>query len=111
MKDTLPDVLETGNAPYIMSIMKVESTAILPTHSLTVVCVCVCVCVCVRACVHVCVRVCVCACVINLIFLGNIPSTSVVLNLVGGTEPHKFHTCIHRTLDAKTDESADGKTP
>ena len=36
---------------------------------------------------------------------------AVVLNLVGGTEPHKFHTCIHRTLDAKTDESADGKTP
>ena len=25
-------------------------------------------------------------------------SKSVVLNLVGGTEPHKFHTCIHRTL-------------
>ena len=23
---------------------------------------------------------------------------AVVLNLVGGTEPHKFHTCIHRTL-------------
>ena len=22
----------------------------------------------------------------------------VVLNLVGGTEPHKFHTCINRTL-------------
>ena len=21
-----------------------------------------------------------------------------LLNLVGGTEPHKFHTCIHRTL-------------
>ena len=23
---------------------------------------------------------------------------SVVLSLVGGTEPHKFHTCIHRNL-------------
>ena len=23
---------------------------------------------------------------------------AVVLNLVGGTESHKFHTCIHRTL-------------
>ena len=22
----------------------------------------------------------------------------VVLNLIGGTEPHKFHTCIHRTI-------------
>jgi len=22
----------------------------------------------------------------------------VVLNLVGGSEPHKFHSCIHRTL-------------
>ena len=26
------------------------------------------------------------------------PSIPVVLNRVGGTEPHKFHTCIHRTL-------------
>ena len=25
-------------------------------------------------------------------------SMSVVLNLVGRTEPHKFHTCIHRTV-------------
>lgn len=24
--------------------------------------------------------------------------TAVVLNLVGGTEPYKFHPCIHRTL-------------
>ena len=24
--------------------------------------------------------------------------TPVVLNLVGGTEPHNFHTCIYRTL-------------
>ena len=24
--------------------------------------------------------------------------TAVVLNLAGGTEPHKFHICIHRTL-------------
>ena len=24
--------------------------------------------------------------------------TAVILNLVRGTEPHKFHTCIHRTL-------------
>ena len=23
---------------------------------------------------------------------------AVVINLAGGTEPHKFHTCIHRTL-------------
>ena len=23
---------------------------------------------------------------------------AVVLNLVGGIEPHKFHTCIHRIL-------------
>ena len=23
---------------------------------------------------------------------------AVVLNSVGGTEPHKFHTCIHGTL-------------
>ena len=25
-------------------------------------------------------------------------SKPVVLNLVGATGPHKFHTCIHRTL-------------
>ena len=51
----------------------------------------------------------------KLWFVVNVHSTSytrvVVLNLVGGTEPHKFHTCIHPTLDAKTEESADGKTP
>ena len=30
--------------------------------------------------------------------IDSLHARSVVLNLVGGTEPHKFHTCIHRTL-------------
>ena len=30
--------------------------------------------------------------------LPPLPLKTVVLNFVGGTEPLKFHTCIHQTL-------------
>ena len=36
----------------------------------------------------------------NFFLLFNFPifSRTLILNLVGGTEPHKFDTCIHLTL-------------
>ena len=34
-------------------------------------------------------------CILDVLSISCKP---VVLNRVGGTEPHKFHTCIHRTL-------------